>query len=281
MPRGVNQTSQATPAWLRGPTVSHSSPGTLALWTDGPRGRPADPGDFGPVSKGPWGRPTFPGVSGLCPRDRGMDHLSQATQVRVRGPAAYLLSRVTWACARCHAGSTSCPGGLRPGSRIPWCRPAVPGNSTQARRPAASTSCPGRLGPVSEGPRVRPAIPGHSRWGPCSRWVDQQSRATRACVRGPVRSTRCLWPFGPGTEGPRDRPADPRDLGPCPRSCGRPSVPGDSGPCPMSPWVQQLSRGRRAHVRGPAGSTTFPGRLGLVPRARGVVQISRSTRACV
>ena len=281
MPRGVNQTSQATPAWLRGPTVSHSSPGTLALWTDGPRGRPADPGDFGPVSQGPWGRPTFPGVSGLCPRDRGMDHLSQATQVRVRGPAAYLLSRMTWACATCHAGSTSCPGGLRPGSRIPWCRPAVPGNSTQARRPAASTSCPGRLGPVSEGPRVRPAIPGDSRWGPCSRGVDQQSRATRACVRGPVRSTRCLWPFGPGTEGPRDRPADPRDLGPCPRSCGRPSVPGDSGPCPMSRWVDQLSRGRRAHVRGPAGSTTFPGRLGLVPRARGVVQISRSTRACV
>ena len=262
MPRGVNQTSQATPAWLRGPTVSHSSPGTLALWTDGPRGRPADPGDFGPVSKGPWGRPTFPGVSGLCPRDRGMDHLSQATQVRVRGPAAYLLSRVTWACARCHAGSTSCPGGLRPGSRIPWCRPAVPGNSTQARRPAASTSCPGRLGPVSEGPRVRPAIPGHSRWGPCSRGVDQQSRATRACVRGPVRSTRCLWPFGPGTEGPRDRPADPRDLGPCPRSCGRPSVPGDSGPCPMSRWVDQLSWGSRAHVRGPAGSTTFPGDSG-------------------
>ena len=207
MPRGVNQTSQATPAWLRGPTVSHSSPGTLALWTDGPRGRPADPGDFGPVSKGPWGRPTFPGVSGLCPRDRGMDHLSQATQVRVRGPAAYLLSRVTWACARCHAGSTSCPGGLRPGSRIPWCRPAVPGNSTQARRPAASTSCPGRLGPVSEGPRVRPAIPGHSRWGPCSRGVDQQSRATRACVRGPEVSTSTPGPLGLVSKGPRVRTA--------------------------------------------------------------------------
>ena len=183
-------------------------------------------------------------------------------------------------------------------SEGPRGRPAVPGNSTQARRPAASTSCPGRLGPVSEGPRVRPAIPGHSRWGPCSRGVDQQSRATRACVRGPVRSTRCLWPFGPGTEGPRDRPADPRDLGPCPRSCGRPSVPGDSGPCPRPRRVDQLSRGTWALVGRSGVSNRRPGRLGPMsesprgrtavlgdsgpfPRPRGVDQMSRGTRASV
>ena len=126
MPRGVNQTSQATPAWLRGPTVSHSSPGTLALWTDGPRGRPAVqrplwstdfPGRLRPVPEGPWygpplpgdsssgprsrSLPAFPGDLGMCQMSRGVDQLSRGTQARVQDPVV----------------STSCPGELYPGPK--------------------------------------------------------------------------------------------------------------------------------------------------------------------
>ena len=108
-----------------------------------------------------------------------MDHLSQATQVRVRGPAAYLLSRVTWACARCHAGSRavqvySGPSlkarvvdqlsqALGPVSEGTWVRPGSP-----------------EIALESDGPWGRPYVPGDIGPGPMARVVHQQARTTQA-----------------------------------------------------------------------------------------------------
>ena len=105
-------------------------------------------------SEGPCFRSALPGASGLCPRDRGVDQLSQATCAWLRYPA----------------GSISPPGPLGPVSDGPQFRPALPGDTvpcpwdcgvnqlpsmTQASvlGPAMKTTPPARLTLWSEGPR--------------------------------------------------------------------------------------------------------------------------------
>ena len=61
------------------------------------------------------GLPAFPGPFGPGPSARSVDPLSQATRVWVQGPAVDLLSRASWARARCPTGSTRCPGRPRAG----------------------------------------------------------------------------------------------------------------------------------------------------------------------
>ena len=246
--------------------------------------------------------PDVPGISGPAPRARGViqmsrttracvlgymgssarsvDPLSQATRVWVQGPAVDLLSRVSWARARCPTGSTRCPGRFGFRSEGPRCCPAIPGHSglgprahvfdklfranrARVRWPAGSTSSPGRLGHVPQGPGCRPAVSGTSGPVPRPGIIDQLSRVTRARVRGPTVSTRCSRPSGPG---------------------------------PRARRVHQGSRATRTRVRGPAGSTRSPGRVehmpdaprgqpdvpgdsGLAPRAHGVTQLSWDTRA--
>ena len=126
---GIDQLSRLTQASVRGPAVLTSSSGRLVKRSVVPRGRPAHPCDMGPVrktvlssswpwqrgpgSEGPRCRPTVPGDSGLCPRARGVDHMSQATLTRVRGPAV----------------STNTPGRLGFISKDPRGRPYVPCDS--------------------------------------------------------------------------------------------------------------------------------------------------------
>ena len=148
-PSRVEQISRATPAqfrwprgWLapqgdsarvRGPAVSTSTPGRIALASHGPQRRPALPGDWGPgpkasgsitcpvrfavISQGPSGHQAPPGYSHPCPRARMVIQIYWVTRAWVQGPAV-------------------------------------------------STSCSWPLGPISNGPRFRPALPGESCTGP-------------------------------------------------------------------------------------------------------------------
>ena len=118
-PHGVDQLSRVTGALVRRTAVSTRFPWRLghvpsALGVD------SSPWQSRPRSEGPRGRLDVPGDSGRCPRARGVDQLSRVTRVRVRGPTVYQLSQSTRACARCPAGSTSCPGRLGPMPEGPW-----------------------------------------------------------------------------------------------------------------------------------------------------------------
>src|SRR5512137_2969260 len=68
---------------------------------------------------------------------------------------------------------------------------------------------------------------------------------------------------------------------------GRPAVPGDWGLGPKALGVDQLSRATRARIRGPAGQPDIPGDSGADPRACRIAQdswsdqLSRATRAWV
>ena len=147
MSHGVDQLSRGTQAPVRGPAVSNTFPGRLALGSENSRGRPALPDDTASCQKShecdlrswvtraralwPRGQPDVPGESGLCRRAHGNDQMSRATLARVR-------------------------------------------------RPSGSTSCPGQLGPGSDRPRGQAALPGDSRFGLRARGVEQLSQATRA-----------------------------------------------------------------------------------------------------
>ena len=108
MARGVNQLSRATCALVRGPVGSTSSPGRPAPLSDSPHVNQQSWVTFA-WSEGQRCRPAFPGDlrSGL--RARRVDRLFWMTR-------AWLLET---------AGSTSSPGGLRPVSKGPRCRPAI------------------------------------------------------------------------------------------------------------------------------------------------------------
>ena len=110
--RGVDQLSQATRAFFRGPAVSTNCPGRLA-----------------PVSELRRVCSAVPGNSGPCLRSRGVDQLSWMTRAFVR------VLKVSTSCpgllqyslrAR---GVTSCPGRLGPVSEVPQGRPPLPGDS--------------------------------------------------------------------------------------------------------------------------------------------------------
>ena len=159
-------------------------------------------------------RPDVPGELGPDSSARGFNQQSRVTRARVRGPAV----------------STSCPGRLRPGSEVPWCRTTprgaslsgqrarrvdqlcwrlLPGSECLGGRPlsrvtrgqvrcsAVSTSRPGRLGPMSQVPRDPPDIPGYPGPGSSARGVDQHSRATRVSGQVPARSISSTRQLGP------------------------------------------------------------------------------------
>ena len=118
--------------------------------------------------------------------------------------------------------------------------------------------------------------------------LDQLCRATRAWVRWPACSTGTLGGLGPVPNAPRGEPVVPGQSGPgpsalvstsCPRTLvlgfvgppGVPAFPGDSGLAPKACGVYQLFRATRACIRGPAGSTSCPRTFALVsesPRCR-------------
>ena len=169
-----DQLSRTNRAHVRWPAGSTSCPGLLGPGPDVPCGRPGVPDDsrlsliargVDPHSQanhvhteGPRVRPDDFGHSSLVPRDRGVNQVSWATRARARGPA----------------GSTRCPGRLRPSSEGLRCQPAVLGHSHFGRVPAGSTRCPGAWG-----------------LGPNALGFHQQSHTIRALVRGPAVSTIC------------------------------------------------------------------------------------------
>ena len=131
----------------------------------------------------------------------------------------------------------------------------------------------------TKGTRCQPDLPGESCLCPSARGVDQQSRATRARVPGPARSTRCLWRLRPGSEGRRVRPGHKGDWRQFPRSRGSTRYPGLTGSAPRACGVDQLSRATRACVQRPAGSTSCPRRLGHGSEGPRVQSALPATRA--
>ena len=131
-----------------------------------PAGLTSCPGQLGIVPKASRGLPDIPGNSGMCPRDLGVDQLSQ----EIRAPAL----------------------SARGADQLCWETRNLVGG------PVGSTSCPRHLALVSEGPSVyhcswatrvrvrkpgfRIAVPGVSRLCPRFHGVYQLSRATWAWV---------------------------------------------------------------------------------------------------
>ena len=187
--RSINQQSQASRAQFRRPAGSTSCAWRLGPVNEGPWCRPDFQGDSGPAqrcavlssshgrlgpgSECPRSLPAALGDSGPPPKSRGVDQLSQATWALARAPLCSnsyplrpwtesegtqfdQLSQVTWAHVGGFPDLTSCPGGLRPGSK---------------------------------GPRGRPSLPGVLGPAPNSRGFNKETRATWAHVRVPAGST--------------------------------------------------------------------------------------------
>ena len=233
---------------VRGIAVPISGPGRTGPVPEGLQCRQNIPGNSGSGPRSS-GRPAVPGDPGPCLRARGVDQMSQVTSARLRVPA----------------GSTSCPGCLRPGSE----------------GPERSTGCPEGIGPLPKGPCGQPAVPGHSRLGPRGRGVDQLLRVTWAQDHGPAVSTSTPGRIALFSEG----------------LWVRSPVPGNSGLGPRHLVVDELYQETRDLVGGPALSTSLPGRLRpmpegprcspavpetrTLPEGPGVEQLSRATCACV
>ena len=222
------------------------------------------------------------------------------------------MSRASRAMVRGPAWSTSSPGRLELGSEVPQGSPAFPGDSRSGRWPTLSTSSPGRLGPMPEGLQARPDVPADL--GPCSSacGVDQLSRATRAPVRWPARSTGSPGRLVRGSVGPRGRPV-PQVTRAWAECRGVARFPGQLALGSEGPPFDKNSRVTRVRFFFPTESTTCPARLtpaseapgglpavlsilgqcpsarvfrpalpgdsGPGPRAQGVDQLSRTTRA--
>ena len=187
--RGVENLSRLSLASVRGPPMSTSSPGRLALVSEGPRCPPALPGDsrsrqwpalstsspgrLGPMPEVLRAQPDVPGDLGPCSSACGVEELSRATRARVRWPAQSTKSH-----ERHVLGSVDSRG-----------RQVLPVDSGSGRGLTGSTSSPGRLGPMPEVLWAQPDVPGDL--GPCSSACgnDQLCRATRAWARGPTGST--------------------------------------------------------------------------------------------
>ena len=107
-------------------------------------------------------------------------------------------------------------------------------------------------------------------WGPG--WPPNTSAS--GCSGPPPARGGGLWVRAPAWPSRASLPKGPR---------GRPAVPADSGPGPRARGVDQLSRPTRARVRGPAGSTSCPGRLGPGsegPRGRPAVPADSGPGPC-
>ena len=312
--RSVDQQSLATRARLRGPAGSTSCPSLLGPCSEGPRGRPALPHDSCPAviasgfnklsratqasvrgptvstssagrlalgSEVPWGRPDVRGFSGYGPRSRVVHQLSRATRARFRGPAGFTsIPRRLALRSMAHIVDQS-PGRLGPMPEGLRARPDVPADlgpcssacgvdqlsrATRApvRWPARSTGSPGRLVRGSVGPRGRPVPQVTRAWAECrgvARFpgqlalgsegppFDKNSRVTRVRFFFPTEST--TWParLTPASEAPGGLPAVLSILGQCPSArVFRPALPGDSGPGPRAQGVDQLSRTTRARL---------------------------------
>ena len=109
--------------------------------------------------------------------------------------------------------------------------------------------------------------------------VHQLSRGTRAWLRVPRVSNICpsIWARFPGPMGSTRCPGQLAFKSEGPR--GRPALPCLSGPGPMVRGINEFSQATRACVRGPAASTSSPGRITLGSRANGVDPWSWATRA--
>ena len=162
---------------------------------------------------------------------RGVDQLSRGTPAQVLGFAVDQLYRVPRARARCPAGSTSCPGGLGPGSECPRGGPSLP-----------------RLGPGSQVPWGQPGVPGNSHSSPRARGLDELSWANRAQVQYSPGWTSLPQQLGHMPHGPQCRPA----------------FLGDSGLCSRARGVEQPSCATCAWVLGPPGLTSSPGGLWIM-----------------
>ena len=276
----VYQPAGATQARTRRSSWSTICPGRLGSGSEDPRGRQAVPDDSDPGPR-------------ACVFDQ--------------------LSRANCTCVLGYAGSTSCPGRLGTGYECPRGRPAVPGDLGPGPRArwvdqvswAMRVRVRGPVGSICGHPDPSPdpktlrvnQLLGKSRARLLrARVVDQQSRATHTYVLEFVGSTSCPGRLGPGPKSPWGRLAVPGDSDPGPRSCGvdrlsrgtqdrgdgqrgPPVVPGESRPVlkpagsTSSPW--RLALGTEC----PGGRPVFPGDSGHCPRAQGVDQLSRVTRA--
>ena len=157
------------------------------------------------------------------------------------------------------------PGELRSGPRVCGSDQQSQGTQARVRGPEVSTSSPGGLRLVPEVPRGRTAVPRDL--GPCpwARGVDQLPRATRAWVRVPAVLTSSPERLRTWSEVPQVRAVFPGDSGPSRRAAVSKGCPGRLVLCPRASGVEQQSRATRARVRGPLGSTSGPGLLGPMP----------------
>ena len=150
--RGVDQLSQLTLAYVLGFTVDqlYRAPHARARCTTGST---CCRGGLGTGSECPWGRPSVPRL-GPVPRSRGVNQVSRATRIQVRGPAVSTSSsgRIVLRsdiprggpAFHCHLGPCPMAFGVDQPSGVTWyC----------ARGPAVWNSLPRRLALGSEGPR--------------------------------------------------------------------------------------------------------------------------------
>ena len=75
--------------------------------------------------------------------------------------------------------------------------------------------------------------------------------------------TSCSACLGPRSNGPRGPPAVLCASGPGPGTRGVDQISGDWGLGPKALGILQVSRATRAHVQGPSGTTSCTGRLVL------------------
>ena len=234
------------------------------LVSDGPRYRPAVPHDSGQCLKirrvdqlswvtcaqveGPRGPPDVPGYSGQRSRARGQPVVPVESN-----PGK------TYRVVDQGSGATRAPvRGPESG------RPSVLGNWGLYPRPRGVDNSSKGLGSAFESLRGRPAVSRDSWLSPRARGVDQLSQVTpaqvlgpavnhlsqapRAHARCPVGSTSCPVGLRPGSECPRCRPSVPR-FGPGSQVLwGQTCVPGNSYSGPRACGVDQLSRASRARV---------------------------------
>ena len=200
------------------------------------------------MSEGPRCLPAALGDSGPCPRAHGVDQLSQATCARFRVPA----------------GSTSCPGRLRPGSEGSWVDRLSWTTRALVRGPVGSPSCPGQSGPMLDVPCCRPTCP-----------------VTWAQVRGPEVWTSYPARLGIGFNCLQCRPPVPGDAGSAPKPAGSTSDPGRLGPWSEGLRVDQLSWGLGPVSVCPQDQQALLGSLRTRQRVRGVKPLSWATMACV
>ena len=187
--RGVENLSRLSLASVRGPPMSTSSPGRLALVSEGPRCPPALPGDS---RSGRW-----PALSTSCPGDSGPC---------LRSCGLNQMSRATWGLAPVPAGSKSSPARLGPGSDGLRSRPNLTSDTCLVPWTHGVDKFSRWTRDRAEGSRGPPALPGDS--GPCLRYcgLNQMSRETWGRVPVPAGTTSSAERLALGPVGPRGQP---------------------------------------------------------------------------